>query len=338
MTTPVLPTVPLRDPGDLVAAVPHLLGFHPCDSVVAVVLEGSAVSMTLRADLPPPQHTRRAVEQLLPALSRHPGAAAVVVVVGGSRADPPEFLPRDDLVAHLDAAFDAAGIRLVRAVWTQAAEKGARWFDYWDLGSAGAVPDPRGTALAAASAAMGFVTYPSRDAMVQVLAPAPEQVLARRSRALDRLVAEEGPLPPQDAARRGRALVHRAVVGAADRVVPLADGEVVSLAHALSDPWVRDASLGYAVGDHAVGAERLWTELTRACPPPEQAEAATLLAFSAYIRGEGALAAVALDRADQAYPGHRLAALLRAALESGMPPTLIRDLAHQAADTWPPDP
>ncbi|GGP40662.1 DUF4192 domain-containing protein [Saccharothrix coeruleofusca] len=326
MTTPAPLTTPLRDPGDLIAAVPHLLGFHPCDSVVVVLVEGSAVAMTLRADLPPPQHTRRAVEQLLPALSRQAGATAVVVVVGGPRPDPPERLPREDLITHLGAAFDAVGIRLACAVWTQAAEKGTPWFDYWDLGSAGTTPDPRGTALAAASAAMGFVTYPSRDAMVQVLAPAPEQVLARRSEALDRLVAESQAVPPRDAARHGRALVHQAVTAAADRKTPLTDEEVVLLAHALSDPWVRDASLSYAVGEHAIGAERLWTELTRACPPPERAEPATLLAFSAYLRGEGALAAAALERAQQAHPGHRLATLLRTALESGIPPERIREL------------
>jgi hypothetical protein len=59
-------------------------------------------------------------------------------------------------------------------------------------------------------------------------------------------------------------------------------------------------------------------------PDPEAAEAAVLLAHCALMRGDGALACVALRRAQQAWPGHRLSALLQAALDSGTNPAELR--------------
>src|SRR5439155_981162 len=52
--------------------------------------------------------------------------------------------------------------------------------------------------------------------------------------------------------------------------------------------------------------------------------AAALLAVSALLRGDGALANVALERALGADPGHRLARSLRQALDGGWGPREIR--------------
>ncbi|HWR46990.1 MAG TPA: DUF4192 family protein, partial [Pseudonocardiaceae bacterium] len=69
----------------------------------------------------------------------------------------------------------------------------------------------------------------------------------------------------------------------------------------------------------------------RATPAPERAEPAALLALSAYVRGDGALAGVALDAALHACPQHSLSGLLRAALDAGLPPELLRSIAADAA-------
>jgi uncharacterized protein YecT (DUF1311 family) len=50
-----------------------------------------------------------------------------------------------------------------------------------------------------------------------------------------------------------------------------------------------------------------------------------LLAHSALIRGDGALAGIALDRAQRAWPGHRLSAMIRSALDAGLGPDQLRD-------------
>ncbi|MFE2754945.1 DUF4192 domain-containing protein [Actinosynnema sp. NPDC059335] len=322
----------LRDPGDLIAAVPHLLGFHPDDSIVVLLVRGHDVAVTLRVDLPPPDAPTRSSRKLLAPLARYGGDAAVIVVVGGGSGDPPEDLPHAGLVDEVCASLDAVDVPLVLAVWTRATAKGERWFDYRDVGGSGTVPDPSSTVLAASSAAAGHVTYASRDAMRDLLTPDPPEALARRTALLNRLAADHP--PPEDVVpTRHRDLVHAEVVRAADRKRLLTDEEVADLAHALSHPLTRDSALAYCVGEHARGAEVLWTELTRASPVPERAEPATLLAFSAYARGLGSLAAVALDRAEEANPGHRLADLLRTALTTGLPPEQIRDLAERSAAT-----
>jgi hypothetical protein len=52
-----------------------------------------------------------------------------------------------------------------------------------------------------------------------------------------------------------------------------------------------------------------------------------LLAFSAYARGDGPLAGVSLEAALRCRPDHRMAGMLDTALQSGMRPENIRELA-----------
>ncbi|MFD1146282.1 DUF4192 domain-containing protein [Saccharothrix hoggarensis] len=338
---PPPPAARLVDAGNVIAAVPHLLGFHPADSLVVLVLRAGDVAMGLRVDLPSPARPGRVAKLIAGPLARCRDATAVVVVVGGGSGDPPEHLPHAAVVDEVDDALHAARVPLVLAVWTRAVVKGEAWFDYHDAGTHGTVTDPTSTALAAASAADGFVTHASREAMAELLAPDPPEALSRRAALLNRRAANAPPVADGAVPPSHLDLIHAEVVRAAGRKRSLTDDEVADLAHALSNPWTRDASLGYCVGEHALGAEVLWTELTRASPAPERAEPATLLAFSAYIRGQGTLASLALERAEEAHPGHRLTELLRAALNTGLPPEQLRELAeHAAGATWttPPSP
>ncbi|MDT5148076.1 MAG: hypothetical protein QOC58_2721, partial [Mycobacterium sp.] len=71
----------------------------------------------------------------------------------------------------------------------------------------------------------------------------------------------------------------------------------------------------------------LWALLARTLPPPWRVEALVLLAFSAYARGDGPLAGVALEAALRCEPDHRMAGMLDTALQSGIGPERIRDLA-----------
>lgn len=96
---------------------------------------------------------------------------------------------------------------------------------------------------------------------------------------------------------------------------------------ALTDVQVRDTLYALAVGENADEAESLWGVLARALPAPWRAEALVLLAFSAYVRGDGPLTGVSLDAALRCAPGHRMAGMLDTALQSGLRPEHIRDLA-----------
>jgi hypothetical protein len=108
---------------------------------------------------------------------------------------------------------------------------------------------------------------------------------------------------------------------------PLSDAELAKLGCALADVQVRDTLYALAVGENADEAESLWALLSRRLPEPWRVEALVLLAFSAYVRGDGPLAGVSLEAALRCEPGHRMAGMLDTALQSGLRPEHIRDLA-----------
>jgi hypothetical protein len=68
----------------------------------------------------------------------------------------------------------------------------------------------------------------------------------------------------------------------------------------------------------------LWAALTRGTPDPEAAEPAALLALMALLHGDGALANVALQRAEAAWPGHSFTATLRGLAAIGVRPSELR--------------
>ena len=131
---------------------------------------------------------------------------------------------------------------------------------------------------------------------------------------------------PDDAARADI----EAVIAAAARVADaaeLGDDELARLAWALTDLRVRDTLYALAVGEDAGQAESLWAVLSRTLPEPWRVEALVLLAFSAYARGDGPLAGVSLEAALRCDSAHRMAGMLDTALQSGLRPEKIRDLA-----------
>ena len=86
----------------------------------------------------------------------------------------------------------------------------------------------------------------------------------------------------------------------------LTDAEVARVVCGLRDGDVRDLAFGLALGAEPAAAEQLWTECTRRAPAPLDAAPATLLAVSAWLRGDGAMANVALARALDSDPGYAL--------------------------------
>jgi Domain of unknown function (DUF4192) len=317
----------LRDPGELVAATPSLLGFHPERSLVVVTVRGTTIGLTLRVDLAPPPLHAAMIGHLLTPIRQYGAHAALVVVVSDSTVsdsagEPPPEPPERELVRRLCTAFADAGVPVAHAVWTPSTQGGARWRCYHDEDCAGTVPARETTALAAAMASAGSVTFDSRDDLARVLEPPDPVAVRRRSVLLDETIRLDDTTSAQYFE-----LVRRRV---AERDVPTDDDRLVRLALALSDYRVRDLCLDYALGGEAAAAEDLWLALTRQLPAPERAEPATLLAVSAYLRGDGTMANVALEAADKALPGHNLAALLRGAIGLGLPPQRLRQVLSDA--------
>jgi hypothetical protein len=75
----------------------------------------------------------------------------------------------------------------------------------------------------------------------------------------------------------------------------------------------------------------LWLDLIRVAGPGYMAAPASLLPFTAWQRGNGALASIALDRARADDPGYSMATLLREVFDAGIHPRrAISPLTPQA--------
>jgi hypothetical protein len=141
--------------------------------------------------------------------------------------------------------------------------------------------------------------------------------------------AEEGRAGRSAARRRIRSAVARSRPGP-DQARP-GDDEVARIAWSLRQPEVRDWALLLSLGEDATAAEALWTECARRAPSPLDAFPASLVAVSAWLRGDGALANIALDRALDSEPGNPLAGLLADALAACLAP---RDLRALLVEAW----
>ncbi len=118
MSAPAAGRIRLSDPSELIAAVPHLLGFHPHDSVVLLALHGKRIGLTLRADLVDTDQAPLLAEQLLVPIARQQPTGVALVVIGGDPA-PEGDPPHRALVDALDDVLTGAGLPMVHAAWTR---------------------------------------------------------------------------------------------------------------------------------------------------------------------------------------------------------------------------
>jgi hypothetical protein len=330
--------VRLSDPGDLVAAVPHLIGFTPADSLVLVALtQGPGTSRfrlgaVVRADLPEPDDVPAVVSACARRMGAQRPAEVALVVIGGGRRVRNGSPPRADVVEQVEALFATTRVPVHARLWVARIAGGERWRCYPPCGCSGTVGPTDGSTIAMASTMFGQVTYGSRAELEASLAPTTRIDAARMRRLVDE--AFDAASTDRELGGPGASLRDLHCVGAAVAEVAagrdLGDAEVARVAVALCDPHVRDTCLAWALEPRATPAEQLWTTLVRAVPGPEVAEPATLLAFSVLVRGGGALVGAALDRAQGAVPGHTLSGLLAELLARGVGHQEILDLVRGA--------
>ncbi|WP_343945875.1 DUF4192 domain-containing protein, partial [Pseudonocardia zijingensis] len=216
----------IRDQGDLVAAVPAMLGFHPSESLVLMATGGASgrrIGLTLRVDLPPPEHPEYAEHAELVAASAVRGllldapAGAICIVVSAAAGRPPDDLPHRWLAGRAAKELDRQSVPVHAAMWAEHTVGGARWACYDPCGCAGRVPDPAATAFVAAVVAEGRVVHADRAELLALVAPADAERIRRREEALIRAtdgdVGDVGPVVVE--ARAGIAAVDAAITDAA---------------------------------------------------------------------------------------------------------------------------
>jgi hypothetical protein len=343
--------VRLSDPGDVAASLPALLGFRPRESVILISLTGTGgrrVGLTVRCDLPPPQGAAEAAAELTRSVRTDSPSAVLLAVVSEApdlperdscrwAVDGPTGLPYRGLVHEVVVALAGHEIPVREALLV----RDRRWWSY-DCSRACCAPGagtplPGGvTALEAASVATGVVIAADRNDLAGRIAapcaPAPGAMAAACARVAVECSARVLEAGFDEVAEESwsaiTAAIDRCRVGALGQ--PLTDDEVARVVWGLRDRDVRDRALGLATGTAAAAAEILWTECTRRAPAPLDVAPATLLAVSAWLRGDGAMANVALTRALAGEPTYALARLLAQALANCVPPADLRAIIAAA--------
>jgi hypothetical protein len=314
-------------PGALIAGLPAVLGFVPEKSLVLVSLEEGRIGAVMRADLTDDLSDNVGRLAQIAATSGAESVAAVIVDADGALCP----MCADDhqrLCETLTEELRSRGVGLYAAHVVDRVEAGGTWRCIDGCGDGGEVEDPNASPLAAAAVLDGRRLYGSRadlHAVVAVADPASAAAMVEPIRSRGTVREADWHTDPDG---RGRRDVEQAIVVAQrvlDGIAPT-DAETAEVACSLTDIAVRDTLYALAVGSVAAAAEALWALLARKLPDPWRVEALVLLAFSAYARGDGPLAGIALEAALRSDPGHRMAGMLDVALQSGMRPEQIREL------------
>jgi uncharacterized protein DUF4192 len=319
-----VPHIDLHGPGELLAVIPYLLGFHPTDSLVMVGLHDQRIGFALRLDLPPHGRTLPAVtlRWVLSALVAQHLTGLVLVGYGGAG-------PVGPPLAALADALQAAGLPLVERLRVA----GDR---YWSYGCTDArCCPPTGSSyeaardrVAAEATLAGLVALPDRAEVARQLAPvtgparvaverARHQAQARRQSLVDTVATAE--LAAKVLAVAGTGAVRDALRRYEVPDATLDDDEVAWLGLMLREQLVRDEA--WRLADHDLRRHRsLWTDVVRRVPRRDLAAPAALLGYVCWQLGDGALAGIALGRALDVDPGYEMATLLSQAVAAGVPP------------------
>lgn len=324
--------VKLRTPTDIVDAVPHLVGFHPANSVVFVALRGKRrrLGVVARFDLPDPSHAEECAVGVVEYLRRDQATGAIIV-----------FYPPCDGPAHpsVRALADRMADRLVAAKLGLAdmlCVSEGRW---WSLGCDGegccpaeGTPVERRLAspLATAMALEGRVTLASREELGKTLAPADGVLAAAMGSALPR--ARSGLTHEIAAGRRSEvatesiglfyAAVQLRVCGEQPR--PLDVEAAARLIAGLDDVLVRDEVITWFEGSWGDATRALMNELVRKAVPPFDPTPLTVFGWLSYLHGNGAIAGIAVDRVLAAGAANGMARLLDDALRAGVNPSTFK--------------
>lgn len=316
--------VKARSPRDVLAAAAALLRFHPQDSIVALAMSGRRVIGVARGDLPASSvdraHRTAIVDKITTPMV---GAGADGLVLIGYGLAHPVTTFMDVAVGHIQAT----GTQL----WDALRVTDGRYFSYrcYDVRCCPieGVPFDLDTSAVTAHVVMsGGVVERDRSVLVNSIAPESDQVM----RAMRWMTRAAGRRVCDLVATRGRAaaaLLGAEVVATAltryEGGGRLADDEMAELLVHLVNPGVRDVACAADVA--GPWHEELWCDATRRAVAGLVAAPATLLAFTAWRRGNGALANIAVERALADDPGYTLAALILQVLNAGLPPSVLSD-------------
>lgn len=319
-------TLRIKNPTDLLAAVPLFLGFHPRDSVVLLTTGASASPCHARVDLPSCLDEVDEVVQQLVQVPRRNGTDQVAVVIYSDDAE-----LADTVVRALDAGLARQQVTVGIALRSD----GERWFSLTGgprgCPAEGTPYDVATHPITVGAIVDGRVVHDNREALQDSLVGTDLDEIDRVTAAIDAAlvrmrVAGSVTAEGQSAGLRaylvqeGRWVQHRVRRFVSDRQ-PLDSHDVGRLLVAIIQIEVRDVAWSEISRSDARLHVELWHDVVRRTPHAALAPPAALLAFAAWLSGDGALAWCAVDRCTDADPDYSMAALISQTLSCAMPPS-----------------
>ena len=317
------PRFTVRHASDLLAVIPYLVGFHPTESIVAVLMRSGQIALTMRVDLP----TTPSVAEAGAAIARQLTAVAQAnrlsrIVLVGYSADP--LQANRMLKATMDELprSKGPGVELGDVYYVD----GERW---WSLTCNGPCCPLEGTAYdlgshpyAAEAVYAGINVEPSRAALREgLLGPDPaevEELEETLATVLDSLVELDD---PEWASRA----IQRTVRDSLDRT-EISDEVCARLALLAMNKTVRDHAWAMITHDDADRHAQLWRRVVARVPPVVSAAPLGLLGMAAWIGGQGALQNLCGERLAEIHPGYTLGEILLDLSDRAVPPSCW--------DTW----
>lgn len=336
------PRVRIGEAGDLLAAVPAMLGFHPHRSMVLIGLKdgGTTIGPTMRHDLivagdhlerTDACRTRGASEMVgvIDYLARYCASediAAVIAVFVDDRLDGTSTtraqLDTEDVLHELETTLAAFGVHVSAALAASTIAHDVRWWSMRGPFRRGRISDPSASPLTVARVLDGQLVRPSRTDLAEVIARGPASAVREAAVHMMRLRRDGG----RSLADELETVLSYLARAPYDSELDAAD--VARVGVAIGHVRVRDSLLALTLGDDAGVVEDFWASMARSMPDCERAVAATLLAFSAYVRGDGPMARIAIDAALESDDTYSLAQLLDRSLRVGAGPELVREVAE----------
>lgn len=295
-------TLSIHSPDELIAAVPHLLGFKAEESLVFVPLRADLP--LARVDLPTTAAESDEVwDAISSAFSRYarPGASVAIVCLTHDRQA--AELISYDYVDRLASIGIGAPLKL--------SADDTHWYDL-DSGNSGLQTEGARDQLAATTVLAGRAQpVKNRDAIAASLVGDREPIA--------NLLLETREESAQSAPKReGQWALGRLQQFHAGGV-RLTDSDAARLLVAVECIPIRDALWNDIGRQNSASHVAMWTDLTSRAPDEVRAAPAALLAFAAWQNGNGAMAWCALDQVPTDKP-YALADLTAAAIQTGMHP------------------
>ena len=316
------PPVRAKGPADLLALVPGLIGFHPERSVVVLTVGAATQPFHARVDLPGDPVAVEGLARHLTGVAARNGVTRMACVLYTDDAGLAEAF-----AAELGRQLGSASVDLVCAVRAD----GERWWPVdGRLDVLGTRYDVTAHPLMAQTVLDGTPVLASRQELADSLvgteterlarvAELGGEVMGRLARAFD---SPRGPGTGRHHLGLEGRWVRRRVCSFLQDGRRLDEYDVARLAVLISvSVEVRDVAWAEMDHDNAKQQVDLWRDVVRQVPVHLRAAPAALLGFAAWLSGDGALAWCAVECAEAAEPGYRLATLLSDLLTGAVPPS-----------------